>query len=304
VHRTVLLSPDAPSYPPVLRALASPERPAPPLYLRGALPSLPGVAVVGRRAASTDALTFTRSLVRDLVRAGVAIWSGGAFGVDAAAHEAALEAGGHTVVVLGAGLARPYPSEHAPLFDRVVAAGGALVSRLPDEAPPRPAHFLARNQVLAALTAATVVVEAGLQSGARSTAAAARRLGRPLGVVPHAPWTEGGAGCAEELALGARAVIDAADVLGVMGHGPRPRRKRPSTQEKATLSLPLPPPPPPLGPLEQAVLGVLEHTPIHIDVICDTLGAPLPAVVGALLTLTLQAVVVEGPAGSYRRGKR
>ncbi|MDI1434374.1 DNA-processing protein DprA [Polyangium sorediatum] len=301
---SIVLAPDAPAYPAVLRALATPERAPPTLYLRGALPTLPGVAVVGRRAASAEARAFTRVLARDLVSAGFAVWSGGAFGIDAAAHEAALEAGGRTVVVTGAGLDCPYPREHVPLFDRVLAAGGALLSRLPDTIPPRPQHFLARNHVLAALTLATVVVEAGLKSGARSAAAAARKLGRPLGVVPHPPWSEAGAGCAEELAMGARAVTCMADVLGAVGHGPSPRKRRTETEPRLPArDLPLPFEGS-FDPLEKAVLGVLGDTPTHLDVICDTVGAPLPAVAGALLTLTLQAVVVEGPAGSYRRGKR
>ncbi|WP_338046295.1 DNA-protecting protein DprA [Polyangium spumosum] len=300
---TVVLAPDAPDYPAALRDLATAERAPPTLYLRGALPTLPAVAVVGRREASAEACAFTRALVHDLVAAGFAVWSGGAFGVDAAAHEATLEAGGRTVVVTGAGLDRPYPREHVPLFDRVLAAGGALLSRLPDTIPPRPQHFLARNHVLAALTRVTVVVEAGLKSGARSAAAAARKLGRPLLVVPHPPWTEAGAGCAEELAMGARAVTCAADVLGAMGHHPPPRRRRTEREPGPPRALPLPFEGT-FGPLEKAVLGVLGDTPTHLDVICDTVGAPLPAVAGALLTLTLQAVVVEGPAGSYRRGKR
>jgi DNA processing protein len=306
VAETITLAPDDAAYPPVLRALASPEKPPPTLYVRGELPRLPGIAVVGRRAASAEAITFTRALVHDLAAAGFSVWSGGALGVDAAAHEAALSARAPTVVVAGAGLSNPYPAEHAPLFDRVLRAGGALVSRLPDPTPPRPAHFLARNQVLAAMTVATVVVEAGLQSGARSASAAARRLGRPLCVVPHPPWSEAGAGCAEELVLGARAVTCAKDVLAAIGHGPAPLRRRSAVRpEPTTLPLPLQTgEKPTLGRLEQTILGVLTHRPMHVDVICATVGAPLPAVAGALLTLTLQAVVVEGPAGSYRRGTR
>src|SRR6185503_16237641 len=124
----------------------------------------------------------------------------------AAAHEAALAVGGTTVVVSGSGLDRPYPREHTALFARVLEQGGALLARVPDATPPTPPGFLRRNELLAALTVATVVIEAGLKSGARSTAAAARRLGRPLCAVPHAPWDALGAGCALELARGARAV--------------------------------------------------------------------------------------------------
>jgi DNA processing protein len=301
VSTTILLSPDSPDYPPALRELASQDRPPPTLHLRGALPHAPGVAIVGRREATGEACAFTRALVHDLAGAGFAIWSGGALGIDAAAHEAALEAGAPTVVVTGGGLGRPYPPAHVPLFDRVLAHGGALLSHLPDPAPPTPPSFIARNRILAAVTRATLVIEAGLKSGARSTAASARKLGRPLLVVPHCPWSEAGAGCADELARGARVLTCAGDVFAALGSKPPPPRKapRPPPAERARAPVQLS-----LDPLEQAILRVLGNQPIHLDVICETVGRPLPVVVGALLTLTLQAVVVEGPAGSYRRGQR
>jgi len=322
VHTTILLHPDHPSYPTALYVLGKPDKLPPTLYLRGTLPEQPPVAVVGRRAASPNALAFTRHLVHGLAAADVSIWSGGAVGIDAAAHLAALEAGAPTVVVMGSGLDCPYPPEHVRLYERVLDAGGALVSRLPDSFPPRPFNFLARNHVLAALTLATVVVEAGIRSGARSTAASARRLGRQLCVVPHAPWSDAGAGCAEELARGARAVTSAADVLAALGLPSPPRNNSTSCPTalsgQARLFFPAdageperallhavrqtaPSPVSELGTFEQTVFGAIGHQPMHIDVICETVGAPLPAVVGALLTLTLQTVVVEGPAGCYRR---
>jgi DNA processing protein len=324
VRTTIVLHPDHPSYPSALYVLGTRDKPPPTLYVRGTLPEQPAVAIVGRRAASPDALAFTRRLVHDLAASSVSIWSGGAIGIDAAAHLAALEAGASTVVIMGAGLDCPYPPQHVRLYERILEAGGALVSRLPNAFPPRPFNFLARNHVLAALTLATVVVEAGLRSGARSTAASARQLGRPLCVVPHAPWSEAGAGCADELAHGARAVTSAADILAALDlHSPprRPMSRPTSVSGQARLSFPphlgepdraelravrqtAPSPLSKLGALEQAVFSAIGHQPMHIDVICDTVGAPLPAVVGALLTLTLQTVVVEGPAGCYRRGTR
>jgi DNA processing protein len=194
---------------------------------------------------------------------------------------------------------------------------------LPDPFPPRRFNFLARNHVLATLTQATIVVEAGLRSGARSTAASARRLGRPLFVVPHAPWSEAGAGCAEELARGALAITCGSDVVAAMGLALPSRQRLPqrptAVSGQARLSFPTQSSEPvpasmdpvrqiapslasEFGPLEKAILGAIGHEPTHIDVICVTVGAPLPAVVGVLLTLTLQSVVVEGPAGCYRRG--
>src|SRR3954470_7263447 len=106
------IPPDDPAYPVALAALATP----PTLYVRGRLPAGPGVAIVGTREASLAARAFTRTLATALAAEGLAIWSGGAVGIDAAAHEAALDAGGITVLVAGGGLDRPYPSQHRDLF--------------------------------------------------------------------------------------------------------------------------------------------------------------------------------------------
>lgn len=340
-----LLAPGDPEYPERLSDLKNkgPDGevgPPPTLYVRGAIPAMPGVAVVGTRDATEEALSFARRLARELCEAGLCVWSGGALGVDAAAHEGALEGGGATVVVMGGGLAQPYPRENIPLFDRVLASGGALVARVEDDTPPLPGLFLRRNEILAAATEATVVVLAGVQSGARSTAAAARRVGRLLLVVPQAPWDTRGAGCALELTLGARAITRAADVLAALGREPPPAQRAPpskrqraggsrrkgeddkqsaqlalddapiklqrgrlkgearlsSAHEVGELTLPTPD--------ERAVVEALSDLPMHVDEVCDKAALPLRRALGALLTLTLQAVVVEGPAGFFRRVRR
>jgi len=318
VRTTIVLPPDHPSYPSALGVLGTPDKPPPTVYLRGTLPDAPAIAVVGRRAASPESLAFTRSLIYGLADAGVSIWSGGAIGIDGAAHLAALEVGIPTVVIMGAGLDCPYPPEHVRLYERILEAGGALLSRLPNDFPPRPFNFLARNHVLAAFTRVTVVIEAGLRSGARSTAASARRLGRPLCVVPHAPWTEGGAGCAAELVHGAHPITCAGDVLRVMGLDALPRRTsnvrstqaanqtRLSFAQDTVMPLQMVRQPEPLhvtklGEIERSILRIMGDEPQHIDAICEAIGASFPVVVGALLTLTLQTLVVEGPEGCYRR---
>jgi DNA processing protein len=322
---TTAIPPDDPAYPPALAALAGAGRRPPTLYLRGRLPTLPGVAVVGTRRPTEEACAFTRTLATALVAEGLAVWSGGAMGIDAAAHEAALEAGGITVLVAGGGLDRPYPPQHRELFERIPEQGGALVARVPDGTPPMAPWFLQRNEILAALTSATVVVQAGFASGARSTAAAARRLGRPLCVVPQAPWDERGQGCALELSWGATAVCSATDVLAALGRPPPPRpsfRARGRRARARGETLPLPGADLPVdgrgrrpgaeGPGEEAlsrsidgdegvIFAVLGADPLHFDEVCERSGLPARAATGALLTLTLGAVVVEGPAGFFRR---
>ncbi|MBL8742781.1 MAG: DNA-processing protein DprA, partial [Myxococcales bacterium] len=144
------------------------------LRVDGELPRGIGVAIVGTRRATEDALRFTRSLAGELAEAGVAIWSGGALGIDAAAHEGALSVGKPTVVVLGSGLDRLFPPENVALFHAIVAGGGALLSIFDDDELPTPPRFLRRNRVLAAATSMTIVVECGYRSGARSAARHAR----------------------------------------------------------------------------------------------------------------------------------
>jgi DNA processing protein len=313
---TTVLKPGDAGYPPLLRDLApvgegGEPGPPPQLFVRGHIPDKPAITVVGTRKASDAAKAFARDLVADLVKSGFCIWSGGAVGIDAVAHEAAMDAGGETVVVMGGGLGRQYPPENAPLFERAIKTGGALVSRVLDDVPPLPVLFLQRNHVLAAAARATVVIQAGHQSGARSTAAAARRIGRVLCAVPHAPWDARGAGCALELALGARAITCAADVLRALGEPvERKKKTRPKARAPAsTLALALSSEHEvgsraELSPDERAVLRVLSELPVHVDEVCEAAGLPPSRVVGLLLTLTLQAVVVEGPAGFYRRARR
>ena len=338
---SLVITPTDPAYPAALHDLG-PTRVQPSLYLRGALPAAPGVAIVGTRQPTEEALAFTRALVTDLASEGFSIWSGGALGIDAAAHEAALACRAPTVVVMGGGLDRPYPKEHVALFDRVLVAGGALLARVPDDVAPQPSGFHLRNELLAALTAATVVIQAGYKSGARSTARAGRRLGRPLCAVPHSPWDEIGRGCAVELALGARAITSAVDVVAVMTGEPpvRPAPARPRTlsPDRTPDRRPTPLllfghetagktpgssrglPEPTEGPIlpgpdaapsllrlegpELAVFAALDAAARHVDEICERSGERPGVVFATLLMLTLRTVVVEGPAGFFRRAGR
>jgi DNA processing protein len=234
------------------------------------------------------------------------VWSGGAFGVDAAAHRAALDAGAPTVVVFGGGLDRPSPAEHAPLFARVLDAGGAHVAIMDDGAPAGTAGFIARNAVLAACTEATLVVEAGQPSGALSTARAARRFGRPVLVVPHAPWDARGLGCVELLRQGAHLVATPVDLLEALGvtATASPQLSLGLADSASSTSLARAPSRAAaraLEPDELAVVSALSADPVHLDVICELTRLAPSRAAAALLTLALDAVVVEEPAGSFRR---
>jgi DNA processing protein len=198
------------------------DLPEPPkqLFLVGQLPRGPAVAIVGTRKPTREAVAYTAELVESLGEHGVAIWSGGAVGIDVAAHEAALRVGAPTVVVAPAGWDRPYPPQHAELYRAIVAQGGAYLSQVAPERPAQQHLFFARNALLVALAQVVVIVQAGLRSGARNAAKFARALGRPLFAAPSCPWVYQGLGCNVELGLGARILTSPKDVIrSIHGQG-------------------------------------------------------------------------------------
>ncbi|MFG6476491.1 DNA-processing protein DprA [Microbacterium sp. P06] len=154
----------------------------------------PTVAVVGARAATSYGEHVASELAEELAAAGATVVSGAAYGIDGFAHRSALRVGGKTVALLAGGVDRPYPAGHTALID-AIAASGALIAETPCGTPPTKWRFLARNRLIAALSDATVVVEAGARSGSLNTAAHAAALGRPLGAVPGAVTSAASAGC-------------------------------------------------------------------------------------------------------------
>ncbi|MFK5634780.1 MULTISPECIES: DNA-processing protein DprA [unclassified Ornithinimicrobium] len=175
-----------------------------------------GVAVVGARASSAYGDEVAARLGADLVERGFPVVSGAAYGIDAAAHRGALVVDGDTVAVLAGGVDVPYPRANTELLARI-GRDGAVVSETPPGGAPARMRFLARNRLIAALSVGTVVVEAGLRSGARTTARAARDLGRHLMAVPGPVTSVMSAGCHEEIRMGASLVTDAAEVVELVG---------------------------------------------------------------------------------------
>ncbi|MDM7856079.1 DNA-processing protein DprA [Cellulomonas alba] len=208
-----------------------PEAPAC-LWVRGRLDlgAVPhgAAAVVGARAATTYGERVAFDLAAGLATRGVAVVSGGAYGIDAAAHRGTLTMAGHAVVVLAGGVDRAYPTAHARLFEAVLDGGGAVVSELPPGGLPTRSRFLQRNRLIAAMAGATVVVEAAWRSGALSTAHHAARLLRPVGAVPGPVTSMASAGCHRLLRDGvAVCVTDAGEVLELVrpaGGAPEPER--------------------------------------------------------------------------------
>jgi DNA processing protein len=270
------------------------------LYLHGELPPGPAVAIVGTRHASARGRRFTRRLAAELSEAGVTVLSGGAKGIDRAAHEGAMAAGGSTVVVAPAGLQCPYPEQHEAFFHRVVAAGGGYVSLVPDDCAATRGAFFARNACLVALAHAVIVTETPHRSGSRNASSWARRIGRPLFVVAHSPWHAPGAGGVAELRLGALPLDRASDVLKFLnaaGLRGLPQRAvvepaQPATGVSGQLALP--------HLEEDPVLAAVRSGACHVDEIAARSGLPVGVIQGRLLTLTLSGVLVPGPWGSVK----
>jgi len=268
-----------------------PDPPCAWLYVAGPDPPSPAtsVAIVGGRRASALRQAAARALASGLAAAGVGVVSGGAVGVDAAAHAGALEGGGRTVVVLGCGLDVPYPRRNADLFRRVREAAGTFLGEHPPGARPLGANFLPRNRLIAALSAAVVVVEAAMGSGSLSTAHAAgcRGAGQVL-AVPGAPWDRGAEGCNDLIRDGATLVRGLGDVLEVLGlaagtAGGLPRRPWPKG----------------LGAAQRQVLQALDDGQVVGPGRLAAMTGLAPAAVGAaLLELELAGFVRRSAAGA------
>src|SRR5690606_22676679 len=192
------------------------------LWARGDLDRCSGhrtASIVGARAATPYGDSVAGELAGDLAASGVVIISGGAYGIDGAAHRAALGVGGSTIAFLAGGIDRAYPVGHQQLFDRI-RAGGAVLSEVPCGSAPTKWRFLQRNRLIAAAGAATVVVEAGWRSGSLNTAGHAAALGRPLGAVPGPISSAASAGCHRLLReYDAVCVTNAQEVRELWGDG-------------------------------------------------------------------------------------
>jgi len=201
-----------PEYPALLLEIADPPFV---LHASGSLDRLrlPAVSVVGSRDASRHGRDVAQRLGRELSAAGVAVVSGFARGVDAAAHEAALEGPGGTVAVLGCGLDVDYPREHRRLRERLEAGGGLFLSEHPPGEEPRPQNFPIRNRVIAGLSSGVVVVEASRRSGSLITARLAADFGRDVFAVPGSIFSETSAGAHALLRDGAILCTGTDDVL-------------------------------------------------------------------------------------------
>ncbi len=278
-----------PAWPACLDELAQPPEK---LRVAGTLPFLDGaVAVVGTRRASPTGLLWARRIAEELGGAGLVVISGGAEGIDRAAHEGALAGGGRTIAVLAGGLDRLYPRAHAPLFSRI-ADEGAVLTEAEDSEAPRPHLFLARNRLIAALSRAVIVVQAPLRSGALSTAMHARKLGRPVYALPWSLSDVRGEGGLALLAKEqARVCVGAADVIELIS-GERPKSARKKKENRAILD-----------EEQTAVLDALTEHPTHVDELVMLTGCSAARVQRTLTTLLLTGHASADEQGGFFRAR-
>ncbi|MCL2595210.1 MAG: DNA-processing protein DprA [Promicromonosporaceae bacterium] len=288
-----LLLPDDPRWPAGLRDLGvgSPFV----LWVRGD-PDLAAacrrmVALVGARAATGYGEHVARKMAAGLSDRGFGVVSGGAYGIDAAAHHGILVAGGHTLAVLAGGVDQLYPRGNHNLLTKIIHRG-AIIAEMPPGAAPHKQRFLSRNRLIAALADATVVVEAAWRSGALSTARHAAALLRPVGAVPGPVTSMTSGGCHQLLRDGlAVCVTDAAEVAELAG-STSDVAEAPAGELRAIDDL---------DPIARAVLDALPlRASIDTDSLLRDAGHPLPGVLGALGLLELRGLI-EADGARWRR---
>lgn len=272
-------------YPKLLREIADP-----PLVLHVAgnrsLLTLASVAIVGSRRATPYGINVAEALGNDLARAGAVVVSGLARGVDAAAHRAALRAGGATIAVLGTGIDVIYPRSNVRLYHQI-AEEGLLVSDFPPGAPPLPEHFPMRNRIISGLSLGTVIIEATSRSGSLITARMAAEQGREVFAVPGSIFSKNAEGTHRLIQYGAKLVHDVDDVLDEL----------PVKLQRAG-TMPAEEPPPEL----RAVLAAFTREEgRHIDAAASLLGRTSATIAGPLLQLELGGWLRALPGARYVR---
>lgn len=291
-----LVTLDHPDYPPLLRELPDPP---PLLFLRGdpLLLSLPQVAVVGTRHPSPTGRADAEAFAGELARAGLVVTSGLARGIDAAAHQGALRAGGRTLAVLGTGANRPYPRDNARLYLAIARQGGLVVSEfLPGEIP-RPMNFPRRNRVISGLSLGVLVVEAAPESGSLITARKAAEQGRLVWALPGSRHNVQAQGCISLLREGASAVASTDHILADLPPMLALAREQLAPARPVAAAAPARVD---LEPALRAVLGALGEEARHPDRVIAATGQAPAQVLQALSRLEVAGFIAAVPGGYAR----
>jgi DNA processing protein len=277
-----------PNYPARLRAIADPP---PLLYMKGQLRAEDekAVAIVGSRSASEYGRRVARDLARGLSSLGFTVVSGMARGIDGVAHEAALNAGGRTIAVLGSGVDRAYPPEHDRLYQRIIE-NGAVISELPIGTRPAAFNFPARNRLISGSSLGVVVVEATEKSGSLITAALAVDQGREVFAVPGEVGSSRSRGAHRLIRQGAKLVETVNDIIEEIAPQLMDRRAgapaRPELPQQASYEA-------------RKIFALLQERSLHIDEVIESSGLPASKVSEILLDLELQGFLQQLPGKRY-----
>lgn len=261
------------------RHLKEIDQPPPVVYLRGSY--LPedewAVAIVGTRRVTAYGRHVTELIAADLARSGVTIISGLARGVDSIAHQAALEAGGRTLAVLGSGVDCIYPAEHRRLAEKIME-NGALISDYPPGTPPEAGNFPPRNRIISGLSLAVIITEAGERSGALITAGFAAEQGREVFAAPGNITAPQSAGTNRLIQQGVFPLLEARDVLETLD------LTQISEHQAARKALPA-------DATEARLLELLDNEPLHVDEIRHQTDLPIEKVTATLTLMELKGMV-------------
>jgi DNA processing protein len=280
-----------PTYPARLRLIADP----PPLvYVKGEIRNQDerAVAVVGSRSASEYGRRVARDLCRGLASLGFTVVSGMARGIDGAAHEAALNAGGRTLAVLGSGVDRAYPPEHDKLYQRI-SERGAVISEFPLGTGPVPFNFPVRNRLISGLSLGVVVVEATEKSGSLITASLALEQGREVFAVPGEAGASRSRGTHQLIRQGARLVETVNDIVEEIA----PQLSAPTRNAESAPRRVLPQH---LGDEFQKIFALLQEWSLQIDEVIERSGCSPSRVSEILLELELLGYIKQFPGKKYR----
>jgi len=282
-------------YPELLRQIYDPPIV---LYVKGKLTAADknAVAMVGSRQTTHYGLEVARKLAYQLAYLGVTVVSGGARGIDSAAHQGALAAKGRTITVLGTGINLVFPAENKELFERITASG-AVLTQFPFNRQADKQSFPIRNRIVAGMTLGTVVVEANLNSGALITANFATEYGRQVFAVPGRIDSPQSKGCHDLIKKGAKLCEGAEDVLSEFEYLFPGSNRPPTASETGVL------PALTLSESEQKVYDVLSNEELTIDDVIRRSGLPSSAVSVGLLSLEMKRVVKQLPGKLFVRNR-
>lgn len=260
------------------------------LFYEGELPKKDDIliAIVGSRACSAYGRQVAYELSFNLAKEGIVIVSGLALGIDSIAHQAALDAKGRTVAVLGCGLDIIYPSSHQKLAKEIIKKEGAIVSEFSPGTPPLPHHFPLRNRIISGISVATVVVEAALRSGALITARYALEQGREVFAVPGPVYSQNSQGTNNLIKMGASPVTSFEDVMLGLNIQLNSERKKGAVKAETKE--------------EEILLSLLNQGAVSVDKLCELSKLEISIVSSTLIMLEIKGLV-KNIGGQYIRIK-